>query len=104
MASEAQIAVNRANAQQSTGPRTEAVLPVTPTEHFLVPQLAALKEEFVVDTDTDSRDTFAFEKRTQSSRALEILSLEIDRLPTKPARPSRCWSNSAKSPRRTSRN
>ncbi len=149
MASPAQIAANRANAQQSTGPRTEAgkrriasnalqhglysdirinlfnedhefvktlltdlqgeYCLVTPTEHILVQQLANLqtrflraqthylalignqaedmyldlKEKFVVDPDTDSRYALAFEKRTQSSRALEILSREIDRLPNK---------------------
>ena len=42
-----------------------------------------LKEKFVVDPDTDSRYALAFEKQTHSSRALEILSREIDRLPNK---------------------
>ncbi len=42
-----------------------------------------LKEKLVVDPDTDSRYALAFEKQTQSSRALEILSREIDRLPNK---------------------
>ena len=42
-----------------------------------------LKEKFVVDPDTDSRYAMAFEKQTQSHRALEILSREIDRLPNK---------------------
>ncbi len=149
MASQAQIAANRANVQQSTGPRTEVgkrriasnalkhglysdtrinlfhedhefvktlltdlqgeYCPVTPTEHILVQQLATLqtrflraqthylalidnqaedmyldlKEKFVVDPDTDSRYALAFEKQTQSNRALEILSREIDRLPNK---------------------
>ena len=149
MASQAQIAANRANSQQSTGPRTEVskrriasnalkhglysdtrinlfnedhdfvktlltdlqceYCPVTPTEHLRVQQLATLqtrflraqthylalidnqaedmyldlKEKFVVDPDTDSRYALAFEKQTQSSRALEILSREIDRLPNK---------------------
>ena len=149
MASPAQIAANRANAQQSTGPRTDAgkrriasnalkhglysdtrinlfnenhdfvktlltdlqgeYCPVTPTEHILIQQLATLqtrflraqthylalidnqaedihldlKEKFVVDPDTDSRYAMAFEKQTQSSSTLEILSREIDRLPNK---------------------
>ena len=149
MASQAQIAANREDAQQSTSPRTDAgkrriasnalrhglysdtrinlfnedhdfvktlltdlqgeYCHVTPTEYILVQQLATLqtrflrvqthylalidnqaedmyldlKEKFVVDPDTDSRYALAFEKQTQSSRALEILSREIDRLPNK---------------------
>ncbi len=149
MASQAQIAANRANALKSTGPTSEQgkrriasnalkhglysdtrinlfnedhdfvktlltdlqgeYCPVTPTEHILVQQLATLqtrflraqthylalidnqaedmyldlKEKFVVDPDTDSRYALAFEKQSQSSRALEILSREIDRLPNK---------------------
>ena len=82
------------------------MLPRHPTEHILVQQLVTvqtrflraqthylalidnqaedmyldLKEKFVVEPDTDSRYALSFEKQTQSSRALEILSREIDRL------------------------
>ncbi len=83
--------------------------PLTPTEHILVQQLATLqtrflraqthylalidgqaedmyldlKERYEVDPDIDTRYALAFEKQSQSNRALEILSREIDRLPNK---------------------
>ena len=83
--------------------------PVTATEHILVQQLATLqtrflraqshylslidiqaeamyldlKEQYEVDPDMDSRYALAFEKQSQSNRALEILSRQIDSLPNK---------------------
>ena len=42
-----------------------------------------LKEPYEIDPDIDSRYAMAFEKQSQSNRALEILSRQIDSLPNK---------------------